>query len=769
MMEPADQATGVEESQIQYAVPASPVAKGELPGVFLMTDSFNTGGSERQFAALAKALDPASFRIRLGCIQKQGAFQDGLGDVPEFPLKGSLYNLQSMRTRFRLSRYLGQERVAIAHAFDFYTNLTLIPAARLGRIPVVIGSQRQLGDLLSKAKFRAQFAMFRWCDTVVCNSRAAADRLIEGGLPERRIAVIGNGLPPSAFVDAAPALPRSPGVLRVGMIARMNTTAKNHRLLLQAAARLRGKFPNLELVLVGDGPLRPELESEAETLGIGEQVLFLGDRRDIPAVLASLDLSVLPSASESLSNAIIESMAAGVPVVASRVGGNPELVTEARGALVAPDEPQALADAIERMLRDTPLRNALGRNAKQFAQANFTIDHMRYQHEALYAALLERKQWRPRLVAVERHFKKKTAQLKIAIVAASLRYVGGQSVQAELLLQNWRNDPEVEARLIPIDPAFSRGLGWIDRIPLVRTIVREPIYLWNLWRGLKDADIAHIFSASYWSFIVAPAPAWLIARLRGKKTLIHYHSGEARDHLRRFRSALPVLRKADRLVVPSGYLVDVFREFGLQAEAVPNIADLSQFSRRARSPLRPHLVCTRGFHTYYSIDIVLRAFAEIQKAFPDARLDLVGGGPEEGKIRSLVKELNLAGVNFCGVASRQEIGRFYDQADIFINASRLDNMPVSILEAFASGTPVVSTAPEGMHYLVEHERTGLLSEVGDPQALAQNVIRLLRSPELAMHLASNAREESVRYSWPVVREQWLKVYRSLVRDQAANS
>lgn len=760
MIAPADPATGVEGSSIQPAA--------ELPSVFLMTDSFNTGGSERQFAALAKALDPALFRLQLGCIQKQGAFQDGLGDVPEFPLKGSLYNLQSMQTRFRLARYLRRNRTAIAHAFDFYTNLTLIPAARLARVPVVIGSQRQLGDLLSQSKFRAQLAMFRWCDTVVCNSRAAADRLIQEGLAERKIAVIGNGLPASCFAEATPALPRRPGLLRVGMIARMNTPSKNHRLLLDAAARLRGKFPDLEFVLVGDGPLRAELESEAEKLGIRDQVLFLGDRRDIPEVLASLDLSVLPSASESLSNAIIESMAAGVPVVASRVGGNPELVTEARGMLVAPDQPQALADAIERILRDAPLRTDLGRNAKQFAQANFTIDHMRSQHEALYASLLERKLWRPkpgRLSPSEN----KTAPLKIAIIAASLRYVGGQSVQAELLLQNWRNDSDVQAQLIPIDPLFPRGLRWVDRIPLLRTILREPIYLWALWRGLKDSDIAHIFSASYWSFMVAPTPAWLIARLRGKKTLIHYHSGEARDHLRRFRSALPVLRKADRLVVPSGYLADVFCEFGLEAEAVPNIVDLSQFSFRVRDPLRPHLVCTRGFHTYYSIDVVVRGFAEVKKAFPEAQLDLVGGGPEEAEIRGLAANLKLSGIKFCGVASRQEIGRFYDQADIFINASRLDNMPVSILEAFASGTPVVSTAPEGMRYLVDHERTGLLSEVGDPQALANNVIRILRDSNLAARLAANAHEESRRYSWPIVREQWLKVYRSLAGERADQS
>jgi glycosyltransferase involved in cell wall biosynthesis len=766
MTELADQAAGVEESSIH----GTATDALELPSVFLMTDSFNTGGSERQFAALAKALDPATFRLQLGCIQKQGAFLEGLGDVSEFPLNGSVYRVQSIQMRLRLSRYLQRNRTAIAHAFDFYTNLMLIPAARLARVPVVIGSQRQLGDLLSPMKRRAQLAMFRWCDTVVCNSRAAADRLMQAGLPERKIAVIGNGLPASCFAEATAALPRRPGFLRVGMIARMNTEAKNHRLLLQAAAQLRGKFPVLEFVLVGDGPLRPELEREAERLGIRDQVLFLGDRRDIPAVLASLDLSVLPSASESLSNAIIESMAAGVPVIASNVGGNPELVTEGRGALVPPDEPQALADAIERILRDAPLRSELGRNAKQFAQTNFTIDHMRYQHEALYAALLEKKQWRAKTGTVRSlPSESKIAPLKIAIVAASSRYVGGQSVQAELLLENWRNDPEVEARLIPIDPMFPRGLRWVDRIPLLRTILREPIYLWDLWRGLEDADIAHIFSASYWSFLVAPAPAWLIGRLRGKKTLIHYHSGEARDHLQRFRSARPILRKSDRLVVPSGYLVDVFHEFGLKAEAVPNIVDLSQFSFRTRNPLRPHLVCTRGFHTYYSIDVVVRAFAEVLQIFPDAQLDLVGGGPEEAEIRGLVKDLKLSGVNFCGIASRQEIGRFYADADIFINASRVDNMPVSILEAFASGTPVVTTAPEGIRYLVEHERTGLLSEVGDAQALAENVVRLLRNPDLATHIVSNAHEESRRYSWPVVREQWLKVYQTLMRERAAKS
>ena len=358
--------------------------------------------------------------------------------------------------------------------------------------------------------------------------------------------------------------------------------------------------------------------------------------------------------------------------------------------------------------------------------------------------------------------KSHTKRLRVAIVAPSLRYIGGQSAQANLLLRFWQNDPDIVISFLAVDPPFTPALAWAECIPGLRTIIREPIYFWHLWRGLKDVDVAHIFSASYWSFLLAPAPAWFFSKMRGAKSLINYHSGEARDHLQRFRSAKFVLSRVDQIVVPSGYLVDVFREFGLPASAVPNIVDLAQFRYRERTPLRPHLVCTRGFSTYYSVDVVVRAFAEVKKEYPEAQLDLVGDGPLESNIRKLVADLNLTGVNFTGVASRQAIGKYYDQADIFINASWLDNMPLSVIEAFAAGTPVITTSPESMPYLVEHERTGLLSPVGDYEALATNVIRLLRDQSLAAKLAQSAHEESQKYTWENVREQWVNTYRALV-------
>jgi len=741
---------------------APDLAQETRPGIFLMSNSFETGRSERQFAALAHVLDQARFRLHLGCIRRSGPFLDGLGEVPEFRLGGNLYGLQSWRTRRWLGSHLRRHHIDVAHAFDFYTNLTLIPAARMARVSVVVGSLRQLGDLLGRPKAYAQLAMLRWCDAVVCNSRAAADRFLEHGFPGRKLVVIRNGLSPSAFAATALAVPRADNILRIGMIARMNERAKNHGLFLRAAARLLSKLPNVEILIVGDGPLRSGLEREAQALGLGGQISFLGERQDIPGILASMDISVVPSASESLSNIILESMAAGVPVIASNVGGNAELVTRETGILVAPDDERALAGAMEQLLRNCALRREMGQAARTVAKRNFTLDEMRRRHEELYTHLLAEKSWRSN--AHLSSASTKASKLRVAVIAPSPHYVGGQSVQAELLLRFWQNDPEVEAHFIPIDPPWPTGLGWVERIPFLRTLVRTPVYLAALQRGLQDADIAHIFSASYWSFVLAPVPAWLIARRAGTRTLIHYHSGEAQDHLRKSRAARWILNQADRLVVPSEYLEGTLKEFKLEAEAVPNLVDLSQFRFRDRKSLQPRLLCTRGFHPYYGVDALARAFAEVQRSFPEAKLELVGKGRTEAQIRDLVRTLNLPGVTFAGAIPWQEIARFYNASDIFINASWLDNLPVSILEAFASGLPVVTTAPPGIRDLVEHERTGLLSKPGDQSALAENVIRLLKEPELGRRLARNAYEEVQLYTWPAVREKWMKIYRSLQQE-----
>jgi L-malate glycosyltransferase len=732
-------------------------------GIFLMTDSLAVGGIERQFNALARALDANRFEISLGCLQRRGSFLEGIGEIEEFALGGSFFTRRAHKVRQRLTHHLRTSGAAVVQSFDFYSNLTLIPAARWARTPVIIASQGQLGDLLTPLQCAAQIAAFWLCDRVVCNSRAAANRLIDLGVSESSVVVIPNGLPREAFARTAAAAPRIPGSFRVGFIARMTDPVKNHAGFLRAAARLAFKFPTVEFVLVGDGFLRPALEHLADQLGLASRTRFLGERLDVSSILATLDVSVLFSFSESLPNVVLESMAAGVPVVATRVGGIPEAVQDGvTGLLVAPGNEEELAGALERLLTQSAMRKEFARQARRIAETNFSLELLASRHEQLYTELLSEKGWRPRHRARSVREKSPTTNtLQISIVAPSTRKSGGQQVQADLLMRHWQNDPAVTARFIPTDPLLPALLSWVERIPYLRTVVRMPFYLAGLWRGTRDADIVHIFSASYWSFVLAPLPAWVTARLQGKKALINYRSGEAHDHLRRWRSASRILRRVDRVIVPSGYLVDVFKEFGVRAQAVSNIVDLDEFHYRLRHPLRARLLCPRGFYPYYSVDRVVRAFAQVQKHLPAAQLCLLGEGPLKSQIVEMVEDLGLSGVEFAGVVSRKMIGHFYDRSDIFINASWLDNAPVSILEAFASGMPVVTTAPEGIRYIVEHERTGLLCDPGDWQALAENVARLMRDPDLASRLARHAFEESERYRWQAVRAQWLDVYRSM--------
>jgi len=350
-------------------------------------------------------------------------------------------------------------------------------------------------------------------------------------------------------------------------------------------------------------------------------------------------------------------------------------------------------------------------------------------------------------------------RLRVVIVAPRIQHlVGGQEVQADLLLRLWRDDPALHISYAATNLELPR---WLERVPYLRTAVRFPLYLAELVVGLRHADVVHVFSASFSSFLISTVPAYCVSRILGKKVLVNYRSGLARSHLSASWIPRSILRKADKVVVPSSYLVDVFREFYIQAQAIANVVDLKLFSYRTRDPLRPFLLCSRNLESCYGIDLVIRAFAEVQKVFPETRLWILGEGSQENAIRRLIAELNLSGIEMTGRVPREEIGRYYEKADILINGSRVDNMPVSILEAFASGLPVVTTDAGGIPYIVRHEQTALVSNTEDWRQLAASVIRLLQDSTLARHLAENAYQQSFTYHWCAVREHWLRLYREL--------
>src|SRR3954465_6209709 len=184
------------------------------------------------------------------------------------------------------------------------------------------------------------------------------------------------------------------------------------------------------------------------------------------------------------------------------------------------------------------------------------------------------------------------SRLNVAIVAPSMGILGGQAVQASRLLRAWRDDPDVHAWLVPINPIPPRPLAWMVRVKYLRTLATQLFYWPSLLRELRHADVVHVFSASYFSFLLAPLPAVLIARLLGKPVVMNYRSGEAPDHLRRSWIARATLRAVERNAVPSRFLHDVFASFGIRAQVIPNIVDVERFRFRRRETLRPRVLST---------------------------------------------------------------------------------------------------------------------------------------------------------------------------------
>src|SRR6266545_2925882 len=365
----------------------------------------------------------------------------------------------------------------------------------------------------------------------------------------------------------------------------------------------------------------------------------------------------------------------------------------------------------------------------------------------------------------------KTTKTRVLIVAPSFDILGGQSVQAARLLERLSQESGLEVGFLAVNPRLPGVLRKLQAIKYVRTVVTSIAYLASLFTRVWKYDVIHIFSASYFSFLLAPTPAILIGKLYGRKILLNYHSGEAEDHLQRWRrSAIPTIRLADVLIVPSPYLVRVFAKFGLAAKPIFNLIETDRFRFRERPALRPVFLSNRNFEKHYGVDRVLRAFATIQKRIPEARLIIAGDGPERTSLEQLARDLNLQKTEFTGRVGHERIVELYDATDIFLNGSELDNQPLSLLEAFACGLPVVTTDAGGIPDMVVPEKTALVVPRGEHEQLAASALRLLDDSTLAQSMIDQAREECRKYRWEAVRERRQSFFRaSISRTPRSNN
>lgn len=345
---------------------------------------------------------------------------------------------------------------------------------------------------------------------------------------------------------------------------------------------------------------------------------------------------------------------------------------------------------------------------------------------------------------------------RVAIVAPTPDILGGQAVAAARLIDGLRGDG-LDVELVAINPEFSRAIRWLKRMPYARTVVNEATYLRSLSR-LEDADVVHVFSAAYWAFLLAAAPAIVAGRVRGKRVVLHYHSGEADDHLGHWGPLVhPWLRLAHEIVVPSQYLRRVFAEHGYTTRVIHNTVDITPLTYRPRSPLEPRLISVRNLEPHYGVDVILRAFALLREAVPHATLTVVGDGSQARHLRRLADGLAID-VTFAGAVAPEDMPAMYDAADIFVNASVVDNQPLSILEAFAAGLPVVTTSVGDIPAMVRDGVTGWLVTEHDPVLIADAVEDVLSDADRAVEITRRAFKRLSDFSWPAVRHAWRDTY-----------
>lgn len=369
------------------------------------------------------------------------------------------------------------------------------------------------------------------------------------------------------------------------------------------------------------------------------------------------------------------------------------------------------------------------------------------------------------------------AGLRMALVGPLPPPAGGMANQTRQLAELLRA-AGAEVDLVPTNPPFRPA--WVGKLPVLRAGVRLAAYVLRLWRAAGRAQLLHVMANSGWSWHLFAVPAIWVARARGVPVVVNYRGGGAADFLARSQRQVRFsMRQVAALIVPSGFLVNVFQRFGIAAEIVPNILDLARF-RPADAPRpgaaarqggpRSQVVVARNLEAIYDNATAIQAFALLRQRLPGALLTVAGSGPEAGRLQALVLALGMNdAVRFTGTLDRDAMAALYATADVSLNPSLTDNSPNSVLESMASGVPVVSTDVGGVPFILEHGRTGLLVPPGDAQAMAAALYRLLTDEALWQSLATASQAEVQRYAWPQVAARLLGVYRRAINPLAGTS
>ena len=666
--------------------------------LMLFTDSFIHGGTERQFVQTLRALDRNRFSITVGCLKRKGQFLpevEALGDtILEFPAT-SLYGLGAMEQQQRLARFLRDQQIDVLHAFEFYSNVFAIPAARVAGVPVVLASRREIAGDRSRAQRLAIRAACSLAHGVVANSRAAGSWLtgLFGESPEK-VCIVPNAIDLERFVPSRPAQ-----VLRaewgadsnsivIGTVAALRPE-KQLETFVRASAAAATMIPNGRFIIAGEGPERGRLETLIREFGVGRQVLLLGDRRDVADVVNALDVFVLSSLTESFPNAILEAMASSKPVISTRVGGTPEVVSEGvTGYLVAVGDSSAMAERMVELSRDAARRATMGERAAERVKREFTPQNLAGQLQSIYEGYLRRR----------------CAADRVLQIGNYPPPVCGWAIHTEVLDRELKQRG-VDARVMDIGP--GRTITGRDCVPVFSAFDYGWKLLMHRARGFRFH--MHVNGDSWKGYAMALG-AVLLGAATGKPAALTFHAGPVQMYFPRrdgfWHYAFRLLFRASGAIICNHEPVKkiIAETYGIPADRIHPIPAFStQYSEEIPVPLSPQvetflqkhsprLFSYSLFRPEFTMDALFDSFVAVRERYPNAGLLIAGPKEIPAEATELMRARGIEqSIIIPGNLAHAEFLTAVQRSDVFIRTHLRDGVCTSVLEALQLGVPVVAS------------------------------------------------------------------------------
>ncbi|MBI3999974.1 MAG: GT4 family glycosyltransferase PelF [Candidatus Omnitrophica bacterium] len=787
--------------------------------ILYLIDKLVPAGTQTNLLEIVKRLDRSKFDPRvialLGGGELEGEFE-AAGVEPILLKVGKVYGPSGWKALSYLTKYMKKEKIDIVQTFFLHADILGSLAAKFARVRRVVMSRRDEGFWRSRRQLILNRTFNRYAKKIVVNSMAVREAVRKNEqVGSRRIHLIYNGVDLDKYFPSPQLRDETRSELGikedefvVGMIANMRHEVKGHRYLIKAFALVSKEIPNVKLMLIGDGPLEAKLEGYAFHLGVSDRILFLGSRRDITPLVNAMDLVCAPSLSEGFSNTILEAMAIGKPIIATNVGGNPEVIFHGEtGFLVRPRDGKAIAQKILFLIQNDLLRTQMGDAARKRIEANFTAQKMTKEYEDFFEKLMivipERKRAVASDVALSKEYelsktllsrkedvtgklvmreekqladgptrktlrssdpsgapqhkvRYKTRRFRVLYLIWSLDLGGAEQVVMDLARKLNKQDfkPVIcclneKGRYAPILEREGIKVFALDKKPKF-----DPWLLPKLIRLIKDERIdlihTHLFTANLWGR--------LAAKFTGTPVIASEHG---MDRWRtKFHTALDrsLVKTAKKIV----FVSEAVRQFYVaknpslngKSRVIHNGIDVAHFQKPLEiESVRKSLGLN---HQEKVIGIVGRLvpekahvdFVEAIQLLSEEQKDILGLIVGEGELLELLKgQVEETGLqkHILFAGFRSDLATLYKAMDVLVLCSLREGFPLTILEGMAAGVPIVATSVGGVGELIKDREDGVLVPPGNPAALAQAISNVLSDHELKRRIVQAAQEKVQKY------------------------